>query len=147
MNSHEDPAYRLKLAQRYLEKAETAWANRHFDDCLTDAQQAVENAGKAILGHFRPIPRTHDVVGHLESLAEQRNVPDPIRQKIRADLGAFLDMGLETHVRAAYGDEATRTPPWELIQEPEAQAGLEKARRAVAMAEAIYAKVIGRPPD
>ena len=43
----------------------------------------------------------------------------------------FDSMGKATHARATYGDEATFTPPWKLIQRPEAEDGLNKARAAV----------------
>ncbi|MBI3360355.1 MAG: HEPN domain-containing protein [Chloroflexi bacterium] len=126
MNSHDDPLYRLKLAKRSLAKAENDAVDGQWDDCLAEAQEAVENAGKAILGHFRPIPKTHDVIGPLKRLTDKGNLPDAIRQDIEASLDAFRNMGLATHIRAAYGDELTGTVPWELIQEPEATAGLEK---------------------
>jgi len=40
-------------------------------------------------------------------------------------------------------DESTRTPPWVLVQESEARIGLEKGRRAVALAETIHADMAG----
>ena len=54
-------------------------------------------------------------------------------------------MGLETRIRATYGDEETYTAPRELIDESEATVGLEKARRAVALAEEIYNEMTGPP--
>ena len=143
MNSREDAAYRLELAKGYLSRAESDAVDEQWDGCLANAQEAVENAGKSILEHFRPTPRAHDVLEPLEQLLKLEAVPESVKQKLLAALAAFQDMGLETHVRAAYGDEATRTPPWELIQEPEATAGLEKARRAVALAETVYTEMIG----
>jgi HEPN domain-containing protein len=137
VNSRDDAAYRLELARGYLAKAEQAARDHHWDDCLANAQDAVENAGKAIVGHFRPIPKTHDMLEPLHELSEQSGVPVTVREAIASALDAFLDMGLETHIRAAYGDEATRTPPWELIQETDARLGLDKARRAVALAAAV----------
>ena len=149
MNSLDDPAYRLQLARGYLAKAENDARDGQWDDCLANAQEAVENAGKAVLSHFRPIPKTHDVIHLLNDLLGQASVPETVRQKVGEALDVFHDMGLETHIRATYGNEATRTPPWELIQEPEATAGLEKARRAVPLAEAVYAEMTAPPrtPD
>jgi HEPN domain-containing protein len=139
VNSRDDAAYRLELGRGYLAKAEEAARAQHWDDCLANAQDAVENAGKAIVSHFGPIPKTHDMFEPLADLVEQPGVPASIRQAIGNALDAFRDMGLETHIRAAYGDEATRTPPWELIQEGDARLGLDKASRAVGLAEAVYA--------
>jgi HEPN domain-containing protein len=147
VNSFDDPAYRLQLASGYLAKAERDAIDGQWDDCLANAQEAVENAGKTILCHFRPAPKTHDVLKPLIDLLEQAGVPETIRQKVHEALDAFRGMGLETHIRATYGNENTRTPPWELIQESEAMAGLEKARRAVALAEAIYAEMTKSASD
>jgi len=66
-----------------------------------------------------------------------------VRQKLNEALDDFRGMGLETHIRATYGDESTRTPPWVLVQESEARIGLEKGRRAVALAETIHADMAG----
>lgn len=145
MNSREDAAYRITLAKGYLSRAENDAVDGQWDGCLANAQEAVENAGKSIIGHFRPTPRSHDVTETLEQLLKLEAVSESVKQKLIASLDAFRDMGLETHIRAAYGNEITHTPPWELIQESEATAGLEKARRAVALAEAIYAEMTAPP--
>ena len=146
MNSRDDAAYRLDLAKGYLVRAEKEANEEQWDGCLADAQEAVENAGKSVLSFFRPVPRTHDVIEPLEQLLELDAVPESVKQKILPTLNAFQNMGIETHVRATYGSELTRTPPWELIKEPEATAGLDKARRAVKLAEDIFAEMM-KPPD
>ena len=68
MNSLDDPAYRLQLARGYRAKAENDAHDGQGDDCLANAQETVENAGKAVLAHFRPIPLTHDLVEPMERL-------------------------------------------------------------------------------
>jgi HEPN domain-containing protein len=146
VNSREDADYRLVLARGYLSRAEKDAAAEQWDGCLANAQEAVENAGKSILAHFRPTPRAHDVIGPLEQLLRLASTSEEMRQKITDRLDLFRDMGLEIHIRATYGDEEKRTPPWELIQEPEARAGLEKARGAVALAERIFVEMT-KPPD
>lgn len=130
MNSREDALYRLTLAKGFLRKAQSGADDKKWDDCLANAQEAVENAGKSILSHFRPVPKRHDVLAPLTDLYERNEVLLVVREKLKEALDAFQDMGLETHVRATYGDEESRTPPWELIREPEAMRGLEKGRRA-----------------
>ena len=149
MKSRDDAAYRLELAKGYLARAESDAVDGQWDSCLANAQEAVENAGKSILAHFRPVPHTHDLIEPLEQLLKPDAVPAAIRQRIEGALDAFRGMGFDTHVRAAYGDEETRTPPWELIEEAEARTGLEKARRAVALAETVYAEMTAPPrkPD
>jgi len=145
VRSRDDSVYRLELAKGYLARAESDAVDEQWDGCLANAQEAVENAGKCILAHFRPVPHTHDLIEPLEQLLKLDAVPAAIRRKIEGVLDAFRGMGFDTHVRAAYGDEESRTPPWELIDETEARTGLEKARRAVALAEEIYAEMTAPP--
>lgn len=54
---------------------------------------------------------------------------------------------MDTHTRAAYGDEEARITPSALIQEQEAESGLRQARRAVALAQAIFALMTGEPKE
>ncbi len=145
MNSHDDAEYRLTLAKGYWAKAENNATDGAWDDCLANSQETVENAGKSILSHFQPIPKSHDVLKPLKALARVGEVPAAIRNRIDSNLDIFENMGLETHIRATYGDEETYTAPWELIDESEATVGLEKARRAVALAEEIYNEMTGPP--
>jgi len=143
VNSHEDATYRLKLAKGYLSRAETDAMDGQWDGCLANAQEAVENAGKCVLANFRPVPKAHDVDESIERLLKHSDVPPTVKSKIEARLESFKGMGMDTHVRATYGDEEHYTPPWELIDESESKVGLEKARRAVALAEEIFAEMTG----
>jgi hypothetical protein len=54
--------------------------------------------------------------------------------------------GCLANAQEAVENAGKSTPPWELIQKPEAMDGLEKARRAVALAESIYAEMT-KPPE
>ena len=146
MNSRDDATYRLVLAKGYLAKAESNATDERWDDCLANAQEAVENAGKAILSHFRPVPKRHDVLEPLRDLLGQKEVPPTAQKNIKDVLDAFEGMGLDAHIRATYGDEVTNTPPWDLIDKPEAMAGLAKARQAVALAVSIFAEMT-QPPS
>lgn len=141
MNSRDDAAYRLRLAKEYLADAETDADEKRWHTCLANSQEAVENAGKSILLHFRPVPATHDVEKLLEQLLNTKTVPRSIQEHLRSELDAFRGMGMKTHVRATYGDEAAHLTPRELIQRTEAIDGLEKARRAMALAETIFAEM------
>jgi HEPN domain-containing protein len=145
VNSRDESAYRLKLAHGYLAKAQNDASDARRDDCLANAQEAVENAGQAILGHFLPIPKTHEVYEPLRALSEESRLTEPIRSLLHAALDAFRGMGMETHIRATYGDELTRTAPWELITEQEATAGLAKAQRAVEAAARISEEAGSQP--
>jgi hypothetical protein len=74
-------------------------------------------------------------------LLAQPGVPESVRHKLNETPDDFR--GLETPIRATYGDESTRTPPWLLVQESEARIGLEKGRRVVALAETIHFEIAG----
>lgn len=137
MNSHEDASYRLDLARGYLIEAQEDQQAKRWHACLANAREAVENAGKSIVLQFRPIPATHDVIEFVQSLLRSGAVPDKIKRWIQSDPDAFHDMGMKTHIRVTCGDEKGRVPPWRLIDQPEAERGLVKARRAVALAERI----------
>jgi len=138
VNSPNESFYRLKLAKGYLADAESDTKDKRWDKCLGNSQEAIENAGKSILTHFRPAPHTHDIVELLEKLLQNKNVPEEIKRKIRAGLDDFRDMGMDIHIRATYGDEEAQIPPWDLIAEAEGMGGLGKARRSVNLAQAIY---------
>ena len=141
VNSRDDATFRLDLAVGYLARAESDARESRWDSCLANAQEAVENAGKSILAHFRPTPQTHDVIKPLEKLLKLETVPQKIKQRLASALDDFRNMGQQTHVRATYGDESTYTPPWKLIQEREALEGLGKARRVTALAETILGEL------
>lgn len=141
-----DSEYRLKLARGYLERAEESMVGRQWDRVVGSAQEAVENAGKSILYHYRPIPGTHDIDKALRELLERKVIPEPQRTRLSQDYDAFLDMGKEKHMKASYGDEAAHIPPWELFHESDAQTAIHKARRAVALAENIFEEMTKPPP-
>lgn len=138
MNSHESSKFRFELAQECLAFAETQARDGHWSICLGYSQETVENAGKAILLLFRPVPRTHDIDELILDLTRTGAVPANIRKLLGANLDTFRDMGTKTHMRAAYGDEEAHITPGKLIQEAEALAGLAKARRAVALTQTIF---------
>ena len=141
MNSRDDAAYRLRLAKEYLADAETDASEKRWHTCLANSQEAVENAGKCILLQFRPMPATHDVEKLLQQLLHRKTVPSFVRERLRSELDAFRGMGMKTHVRATYGDEEARLTPRELIQQTEALDGLQKARRATALADTIFTEM------
>ncbi len=93
-----DAEFRLKLANGYLERAEEHLQRREWDRVVGSAQEAVENAGKSILYHFRPIPNTHDVDKALRQLIERKIIAEPLRSRLNQDFDAFLDMGKEKHI-------------------------------------------------
>lgn len=147
MKAPDDAAFRITLAKGYLERAEGDFSEKKWDRVVGSAQEAVENAGKSILYHFRPIPNTHDVDKALRELIARKIAPQSICIRLDKELDAFLDMGKEKHNLATYGDEQAHIAPWELFQEPAAKTALDKARRAVALAEQIFSEMTKPPPE
>jgi HEPN domain-containing protein len=68
VNSRKDVEYRLKLTTGFLEEAKQDFALKRWRACVSNAQLAVENAGKAILMIFGVSPKTHEPARHLAAL-------------------------------------------------------------------------------
>lgn len=147
MHSRENSAYRLDVAKEALDVAEAQARAQIWPACLNYSQQTVENAGKAIVLLFRPIARTHDIDELLDDLLDSRVIPKHVATLLRSNMDLFRGMGMDTHTRAAYGDEEARITPSALIQEQEAESGLRQARRALALAQAIFALMTGEPKE
>ena len=139
MNSSYDAQYRLDLAKMYLRRSKSRWNEGEWDSCVREAQVSVENAAKSILACFRPVPYTHDVANHLRELI--RNMPgldEEIVDKIRRMIVFAETHNSEEHVAATYGNESTRTPPWELFDENKARSSLADAEEACEIAQSIF---------
>jgi len=73
--------YRLKLAKQHLEMAEEDLGLKRWPSCVSNARVAFENAAKAILACFGPIPRTHDTAECLQRLPLE-GLPEDMRTRI-----------------------------------------------------------------
>ena len=109
MNSRDDVAYRLKLADGFLDEAEEDFNLKRWRSCVDSSQLVVENAGKAILMLFGISPKTHEPAKLLAQLIHNSEIPEPIREKIKDILPDFLVLGLEEHFMTDYGDESSYT--------------------------------------
>ena len=68
MDSERDVDFRLRLADGFLGEARDDVTRARWRSCVDNAQLAVENAVKAVIARFVPVPRTHDLVTPLEGL-------------------------------------------------------------------------------
>jgi len=134
MDSMADAEYRLKLAQGFLAEAEEDLRLSRWRSCVDNAQLAVENAAKAVIARFSPVPRSHDVSALLTEHIEQGRIPPEHRPQVERLRDLSQELGYEEHVRSDYGEEARGITPWELFQEPDATRAIEIARRAVGLA-------------
>ena len=87
MDSARDAEYRLRLARGFLAEAEEDVRLSRWRSCVDNAQLALENAAKAVIARFGPIPRSHDVggttqeSGQLGYCAPQGVAATPIRKE------------------------------------------------------------------
>lgn len=139
MNSEEDAAYRLRMAEKFLTEAEEDLGLSRWRSCVDNAQLATENAAKSILAIIEPVQKTHEPVHRLQALIEAHVFARDVAKDIEASLSDFRQLGFETHLLSDYGDEASRRDPWELFGEDDAREALGIARRCGAVARRVFA--------
>ncbi len=124
--------YRLRLARGFLQEAEQDASLGRWRACVAHAQLAVENALKAVIALFAPVPRTHAPAVVLSMMLEEGDIPQVMRADVQelVDIVQGLDLAI-IHIQADYGDEAHGLTPWELFSEEDAREALAIARRVV----------------
>lgn len=137
MDSERDVRYRLRLAEGFLNEAEEDVRSSRWRSCVDNAQLAVENAIKAVIGRFGPIPRSHDVAGLLDELRKRSDLPPGSAEKLPALKALGERLGYEEHIRSDYGEEGSYLTPWELFGSAEAAEAVTVAREAVVLAREI----------
>ncbi len=137
MDSERDVRYRLRLAEGFLGEAEEDVRSSRWRSCVDNAQLAVENAIKAVIGRYGPIPRSHDVAGLLDELVKRSDLPPGTAGKLPALKALGERLSYEEHIRSDYGEEGSYRTPWELFGPAEGAEALAAAREAVALARDI----------
>ncbi len=137
MTGEQDAAYRLRVAQGFLDEARQDVELGRWRSAVDNSQLAVENAAKAVLALLGPVGRTHNPAVQLrQALAEGRFAAphaDRVRQLAeRAEL-----LGIDVHIQTDYGDEVGGRTPWELFDEADARQILAMAEEAVTLARAV----------
>jgi HEPN domain-containing protein len=130
----ESVTFRLELARGFLGEAQQDFRLRRWRATVSHAQLAVENALKALIGAFLPVPKTHDPARVLLELIARQQIPPRWQKDVQqlAEMGRPL--GPQLHVQTDYGDEFGGRLPWILF-------GEEDAREALTTAENILAEV------
>ena len=93
-------------------------------------QLCAENAGKAALALFGPVPLTHDPANPLRDLAARLKGGDE-RALVLQLAGATEPLGGQLHSEVTYGKERERLTPWQLFDEPRARSLVAAARTAL----------------
>ena len=130
-------AYRLKLAEGFLQEAYQDVSLERWRAAVDNAQLTVENAAKSILALSGPVGRTHNPGPWLRQIVESKRFPQlPTNPIMRlAELAELL--GTDIHMQTDYGDEGQTLTPWELFNEPEAKQAVALAEEAMAIVESL----------
>jgi HEPN domain-containing protein len=137
MTGYQDAEYRLKVAHGFLEEGRQDVVLRRWRSAVDNAQLAVENAGKAVLGLVGPIGRTHNPAVQLRKALEDDLFIATQRERVRKLAEKAEMLGHDIHVQTDYGDEVGGKTPWELFDENDAHQSLSLAEEAVALADAV----------
>ena len=79
MDSEQDVNFRLRLAEGFLQEAEEDLILSRWRSRVDNAQLAVENAVKAILARYGPVPKTHEVARLLANLQQLEELDPTFR--------------------------------------------------------------------
>jgi HEPN domain-containing protein len=140
VNSRDDFVYRLKLAAGFLHEAREDMRLGRWRSCVSNSQLAVENAAKAVLALFGPVPRTHEVGLQLEAARRVCGVPEAGELIVKLQ-SLSSELGFDDHVLSDYGDEVRRILPWDMFKEEDAGEALSVAEKALSVAGQIGRKL------
>jgi HEPN domain-containing protein len=137
VNSSDNAAYRLALAEGFLAEAEQDFKLERWRSCADNAQLAVENAGKTVLALFAVTSKTHEPARQVAALLRTQTVPAKVQERLQILLSNLLALGASEYFQTDYGDEATYTLPWDLFTRESAIDALEAARRSFALVQEL----------
>lgn len=134
MDSKDEAQYRLRLAQGYVREGEHLLAVSQWRACVSSAQLAVENSGKAVLALVGPLARSHDLSGMILDAAEDLGLLEQDLRKLHRLAECARLLGLREHILTDYGDELAYRTPWEIYDEGRGKAALALATEAYEIA-------------
>lgn len=137
MIGRQDAAYRLKLAQGFLNEARQDVGLERWRSAMDNAQLAVENAAKAVLALLGPVGRTHNPAVQLRQALSDDLFAAPRNDQVKRLTELAELLGPDVHIQTDYGDEVGGLTPWELFDEEDARQALAIAGEAVGLAEAV----------
>ncbi|MDR7535854.1 MAG: HEPN domain-containing protein [Armatimonadota bacterium] len=132
-----ESAYRLNLAEGFLNEARQDLGIARWRSCVDNSQLAVENAGKAVLALLGPLGRTHNPAVLLRKALEEGRFPAEVRARVERITECARLLGPDIHAQSDYGDEAAWKTPWELFSEADAKQALALADEAVHLAREV----------
>jgi len=141
VNPKTEIGYRVKLAERYLADAENAYERGDLRGTVAASQLAAENAAKAVIAVYRIPSWSHDPSHELREVAEQ--IP-PSAKALAEELASIAELLAPEHGRATYGEPTRGLTPWEIYGREDAEKALQRARRAVELANTILKELEAR---
>jgi HEPN domain-containing protein len=140
VRSAHEAEWRLRIAGQHLEEAHRANAAGAVLSAADQSRKAVENAIKAAIACYGPVPRTHEAGTALSALLQAGVAAPPA---VRAHLARLVAIGqrhgLVEHLRLSYGDEQTGETPLDLVTPATAAASLADAEECTRLAAAVLA--------
>lgn len=128
MDSKKDALFRLKLSEGFLKEAQEDLRLSRWRSCVDNSQLVVENASKAVIAIFAPIPKSHELSMILDELILSMELP--FKDKITRLKELSEELGYDEHIRSDYGEEGNFITPWELFDEEDAKRALSTANEA-----------------
>ena len=146
MRSGSEARWRLRIAREHLDFARRALGADLALPAAEHARKSVENAIKAALACYGPVPRTHDAASSLDDLLRAgAAVPSELRPAITRLVATGQRHGLVEHLRLSYGDEQAGRTPAELATPALAQTSIADAEEALQFASDIVAAAASGP--
>lgn len=131
MGASKDVAYRLELAQGFLEEAEFDYSLKRWRASVSGSILVVENAGVAVLMLFGVSPLTHKPARHLSQLISEGTVTEEVAALVEKILAELEKHDSYEKMLAKYGDETKYLLPWQIFDEEAALKALDSARNCM----------------
>ena len=138
----EEYEYRLNLSKEHFEESIKALSADAYVAAIHEAQLAIENAAKAVIALFKPPSWIHNPAPELRAIIKLLSEKD-IKNLIE-ELVEISEMASPYHAGSSYGNAERRLTPRQIYTREEAQALVEKARRAINLACEIIRRVLSK---
>lgn len=132
-----ETAYRLRLADGFLDEARQDLELGRWRSCVDNSQLSVENAAKAALATLGPVGRTHNPAGLLRQALMEGRFEGTVAGHLQ-DLAECAELlGHDVHMETDYGSELGWRTPWELFDEKDARQAIAVAEQAAKLARHV----------
>ena len=138
LDPKDEVKYRIKLAEKYFEKARDSYKRREYRDTVLNSQLSVENSAKAVIACYKTPSWSHNPAPELRDLLEK------IPEKFKSDILKLAEMAetlASEHGRATYGEPTLHLTPWEIYTSKEAEKALKYAEKSLEIAHAIISSM------